>query len=89
MYQLEGKYPCRRSHLALQHLRLQDQDTYNSGGLLPTNGPEWHRIRSLAQKPLSPTSAVFSPDAVDVVAKDFVKMLQQKGQFASTALHFL
>ena len=49
MYQLEGKYPDRRSHLALEHLRLKCPQSYNSGGLLPTNGQQWHRIRSLAQ----------------------------------------
>ena len=49
MYQLEGKYPDRRSHLALEHLRLKCPQSYNNGGLLPTNGPQWHRIRSLAQ----------------------------------------
>lgn len=31
-----GNFPCRRSHLALQHYRHQRPETYNSGGILPT-----------------------------------------------------
>lgn len=36
MYQCEGKYPQRRSHLALEKYRLDKSDLYNTGGLLPT-----------------------------------------------------
>lgn len=36
MYQCEGKYPQRRSHLALEKYRLDRPEIYNSGGLLPT-----------------------------------------------------
>lgn len=36
MYQHEGKYPLRRSHLALEKYRLDKPDLYNTGGLLPT-----------------------------------------------------
>lgn len=36
MFRCEGKYPLRRSHLALQKYRLDRPNVYNSGGLLPT-----------------------------------------------------
>ncbi len=36
MYQLEGKYPSRRSHTALEYYRLQKPEVYSSGGLIPT-----------------------------------------------------
>lgn len=36
LYRNEGKYPERRSHLALQKYRLNRPDVYNTGGLLPT-----------------------------------------------------
>ena len=36
MYQLEGRYPSRRSHTALEFYRLKKPDVYGSGGLLPT-----------------------------------------------------
>lgn len=36
MYQVEGKYPSRRSHTALEFYRLNNPEFYNTGGLLPT-----------------------------------------------------
>lgn len=36
MFRCEGKYPQRRSHLALQKYRLDRPNVYNNGGLLPT-----------------------------------------------------
>ncbi|XP_068902541.1 cytochrome P450 302a1, mitochondrial-like isoform X2 [Tenebrio molitor] len=53
LFHSEGLHPCRRSHLALEKYRLDRPNVYNSGGLLPTNGPEWARIRTVFQKGLS------------------------------------
>ncbi|CAH1398079.1 unnamed protein product [Nezara viridula] len=50
IYKNEGKYPERLGHLALMHYRLCRPHLYNSGGLLPTNGSEWWRLRSTFQK---------------------------------------
>jgi len=36
VFRYEGRYPERRSHLALQKYRSDHPDIYNSGGLLPT-----------------------------------------------------
>lgn len=36
MFRCEGKFPMRRSHLALEKYRLDRKDVYNNGGLLPT-----------------------------------------------------
>lgn len=36
MFRMEGKYPQRRSHLALEKYRLDKPNVYNTGGLLPT-----------------------------------------------------
>lgn len=36
LYRNEGRYPERRSHLALQKYRLSKSEIYNTGGLLPT-----------------------------------------------------
>ncbi|CAH0558339.1 unnamed protein product [Brassicogethes aeneus] len=58
MFRYEGKYPQRRSHLALEKYRLDRPNVYNSGGLLPTNGAEWMRIRSVFQKGLSSPQSV-------------------------------
>lgn len=48
-----GAYPQRTSHLALQHYRLNRPHVYRTGGLLPTNGEEWWRLRAELQKGLS------------------------------------
>ncbi|CAG9771429.1 unnamed protein product [Ceutorhynchus assimilis] len=58
MFRCEGKYPQRRSHLALEKFRLDRPNVYNTGGLLPTNGPEWFKIRKIFQKGLSGPLAV-------------------------------
>jgi ecdysteroid 25-hydroxylase CYP302A1 len=36
VFRNEGRYPERRSHLALQKYRNDHPNVYNSGGLLPT-----------------------------------------------------
>lgn len=36
VYRCEGRYPERRSHLALKKYRLDRPHIYNTGGLLPT-----------------------------------------------------
>nr|CAH7756670.1 unnamed protein product [Callosobruchus chinensis] len=71
MFRHEGKYPQRRSHLALEKYRLDRPNVYNSGGLLPTNGPEWFRIRSVLQKNLS------SPQAVKRFLKGSDEIIQE------------
>ncbi|XP_066248393.1 cytochrome P450 302a1, mitochondrial [Euwallacea similis] len=58
MFRCEGKYPQRRSHLALQKFRLDRPYIYNTGGLLPINGPDWFRLRKIFQKGLSGPVAV-------------------------------
>ena len=54
MYQLEGRCPERRSHLALEHYRtVRNADRFDSGGLLPTNGPAWEKMRKQFQVSIS------------------------------------
>lgn len=72
MYMNEGKCPSRRSHLALQKLRTDRPDLYNDGGLLPTNGPEWARIRQEAQKSLSLKAVqTLLPQVINAVKMNF------------------
>ncbi|KAB0797767.1 hypothetical protein PPYR_08760 [Photinus pyralis] len=77
MFRFEGKYPQRRSHLALEKYRLDRPTVYNTGGLLPTNGPEWLRLRSVFQKGLSSPTAVqnFIPDVNDII-QEWLNRLQ-------------
>nr|UZM28237.1 disembodied [Henosepilachna vigintioctomaculata] len=58
MFRCEGKYPNRRSHLALEKFRLDRPNVYNTGGLLPTNGEKWWKLRKIFQKGLSSPSAI-------------------------------
>ncbi|KAF6198655.1 hypothetical protein GE061_008407 [Apolygus lucorum] len=80
VYKAEGKFPARRSHLAVQHYRLSKPHVYNSGGLLPTNGDEWWRLRSAFQKSLSKLQNVrqFLPVG-DAVVEDFLDTVVGSG----------
>ncbi|KAG5863274.1 hypothetical protein JTB14_027897 [Gonioctena quinquepunctata] len=78
MFRHEGKYPQRRSHLALEKYRLDKPTVYNSGGLLPTNGPEWFRIRSVFQRGLSsPQSAKKFLEGSDEVIQEWLNMVAE------------
>ncbi|XP_050433466.1 cytochrome P450 302a1, mitochondrial-like [Adelges cooleyi] len=73
LYRKEGRYPERRSHLALQRYRLDKPDVYNTGGLLPTNGSDWWRIRKAFQKHISKVQCVKRYiDSSDMVVQQFI-----------------
>lgn len=71
VYKTEGRYPERRSHLAINHYRLTRPHLYNTGGLLPTNGDKWWRLRSAFQKHISPLQDVrlFLPMAASIITE--------------------
>lgn len=71
VYRSEGRFPERRSHLALQKYRLDRPHIYSSGGLLPTNGPEWWRLRSAFQRSLSHIQNIrsFLPETDQVICE--------------------
>ncbi|KAK0174866.1 hypothetical protein PV327_010587 [Microctonus hyperodae] len=74
-----GFYPERRSHLALAKYRNDRTHVYNCGGLLPTNGPEWWRIRKELQKPLSkPQNIINYIGIIDNVIRRFVELCEPK-----------
>lgn len=74
----ERDCPQRRSHLALAQYRKSRPDVYKTTGLLPTNGPEWWRIRAQVQKELSaPKSVRNFVRQVDGVTKEFIRFLQE------------
>ncbi|EDW39453.1 GL17063 [Drosophila persimilis] len=74
----ERDCPQRRSHLALAQYRRQRPHVYKTTGLLPTNGPEWWRLRSQLQKELSAPKSVrnFIPQ-VDGVTREFLTFLRE------------
>ncbi|XP_022181134.1 cytochrome P450 302a1, mitochondrial-like isoform X1 [Myzus persicae] len=73
LYRKEGRYPERRSHLALQKYRLSKPDVYNTGGLLPTNGSDWWRIRKAFQKHLSKVQCIKQyVDSTNTVVGEFI-----------------
>ncbi|GJQ70311.1 putative cytochrome p450 [Trypoxylus dichotomus] len=81
LFRTEGKYPQRRSHLALEKYRLDKPNIYNTGGLLPTNGPEWLRLRSVLQKGLSSPISVqnFLPSTNNIV-QDWLLRIKELSQ---------
>ena len=84
MYASEGKHPSRRSHTALLHLRQSNSSLYNTGGLLPTNGQEWAKIRKPLQKPVTTAVAAsnFIP-CIDEVMKDAIKYIHESRETLS------
>ncbi|KAI8039045.1 cytochrome P450 302a1, mitochondrial isoform X1 [Drosophila gunungcola] len=74
----ERDCPQRRSHLALAQYRKNRPDVYKTTGLLPTNGPDWWRLRAQLQKELSaPKSVRNFVCQVDGVTKEFLRFLQE------------
>ncbi|XP_055841137.1 cytochrome P450 302a1, mitochondrial [Episyrphus balteatus] len=75
-------YPHRRSHLALEKYRTDRPHVYRSAGLIPTNGPEWWRLRSELQKELSAPKNVrsFLMD-VDKITHEFLDVLPVQSEF--------
>ncbi|KAF7408215.1 hypothetical protein HZH66_002752 [Vespula vulgaris] len=74
-----GLYPERRSHLALLKYRKDRSDIYNTGGLLPTNGLEWWRLRKEFQKVLNkPNHVVSYLQDTDHVIKEFLPLCTEE-----------
>ncbi|XP_076242279.1 cytochrome P450 302a1, mitochondrial [Calliopsis andreniformis] len=74
-----GLHPERRSHLALLKYRKDRSDLYRTGGLLPTNGPEWWRLRKEFQKVSSkPQDVINYLEETDHVIKEFVDLCDEE-----------
>ncbi|KAJ8669895.1 hypothetical protein QAD02_001154 [Eretmocerus hayati] len=74
-----GRWPERRSHKALLKYRLDRRNLYNTGGLIPTNGPDWWRIRKEFQKDLSkPQNVVNYVSDTDEMARRFVEICKTR-----------
>nr|AKH03533.1 cytochrome P450 302A1 [Paracyclopina nana] len=78
MFMAEGKFPSRRSHLALEHYRKSKPEVYNNGGLLPTNGCEWSRLRLAAQKPLTMALLEGHKKAINEASLDFCSKIRHQ-----------
>lgn len=68
VFRNEGRYPARLSHRALLKYRSNRPQQYSGGGLFPSNGEEWSRLRHTFQKPLMQQNsmAVYMPVLQDV-----------------------
>ncbi|KAL3204706.1 hypothetical protein MRX96_011685 [Rhipicephalus microplus] len=71
VFRHEGRYPARLSHRALLKYRRERPHMYNSGGLFPSNGEEWFRLRHMFQKPLMQQGGHVC------LLEDFLKQLYQ------------
>ena len=54
---------------------MSNPNLYKCGGLLPTNGPEWKRLRTAAQPPLSKKNLEKHIPAIDQASLNFVEMI--------------
>ncbi|XP_023335363.1 cytochrome P450 302a1, mitochondrial [Eurytemora carolleeae] len=77
VFNKEGKYPSRRSHTALAYYRSSRPQKYSTTGLLPTNGAEWRRVRTLLQKPANRTSISGLISSLNLVAEEFVEYMDR------------
>ena len=76
---IKDKYPGRESHKALEKYRMDRPDLYSSGGLLPTNGKEWRRLRMPAQKPMMGDNFTkLFINEIDTASLEFVEYLKSK-----------
>ncbi|XP_053997965.1 cytochrome P450 302a1, mitochondrial [Hylaeus anthracinus] len=74
-----GLHPERRSHLALLKYRKDRKDIYSTGGLLPTNGPEWWRLRKEFQKVTSkPQDVMNYLEETNHVVQEFVELCSRE-----------
>ncbi|XP_031769333.2 cytochrome P450 302a1, mitochondrial isoform X2 [Galleria mellonella] len=79
VFRQDHRYPARRSHVAMQHYRVNKPHLYNTGGLLSTNGPDWWRLRSTFQKNFTgPESVKSHVKTTDCVVKEFVHWIKEK-----------
>ncbi|XP_077488423.1 cytochrome P450 302a1, mitochondrial-like isoform X2 [Amblyomma americanum] len=74
----EGRYPARLSHRALLKYRRERPHLYGSGGLFPSNGEEWSRLRHIFQKPLMQQGAMSAyMDVLQEVTCDVADLVRQ------------
>lgn len=78
VFRHEGRYPARLSHRALLKYRRERPHMYNSGGLFPSNGEEWFRLRHMFQKPLMQQGAMSAyVDVLQEVTLDVANLVRQ------------
>lgn len=78
VFRHEGRYPARLSHRALLKYRRERPHMYSSGGLFPSNGEEWFRLRHMFQKPLMQQSAMSAYiDVLQDVTLDVANLVRQ------------
>ncbi|XP_014221136.1 cytochrome P450 302a1, mitochondrial [Trichogramma pretiosum] len=73
-----GRHPERRSHRALYKYRTDRRHVYNTGGLLPTNGDDWWKLRKEFQKDLSkPQTVLQYIEDTDSAVNEFSRVCEK------------
>ncbi|XP_046665557.1 cytochrome P450 302a1, mitochondrial isoform X2 [Homalodisca vitripennis] len=76
VYASEGRYPSRRTHLALKKYREDRPHIYNNGGVLLSDGEEWWRMRSVFQRNLSKLQDVrLHLPVTDTIMEEFIQFV--------------
>ena len=85
MYKAEGSHPSRRSHTALAHLRASKPKSYNTGGLLPTNGAEWQRIINITIMIMIINITTITPIIRWSASNKWIRVAEDQGAVAKTS----
>ena len=67
---------------------MSNPDLYKCGGLLPTNGQEWKRLRTAAQPPLSKKNIEKHIPAIDKATLDFIEMIGKQFYWSASFSNF-
>ncbi|CAN7995760.1 unnamed protein product [Ixodes hexagonus] len=88
VFRHEGRYPARLSHRALLKYRNERPHQYCGGGLFPSNGEEWSRLRHTFQKPLMQQSAMaVYMDVLQEVTWDIANLIRKTRHRTTLEMH--
>ncbi|GFY09677.1 cytochrome P450 302a1, mitochondrial [Trichonephila clavipes] len=76
IYRNDGKYPLRKSHQVIARYRRDRPHLYNSVGLGPGMGAEWHYLRRMLPSGVGGNAYLPLRQQLEEVADDFVDLVQ-------------
>lgn len=78
LFRQDDKYPSRRAFIGMKKYRTDRPDRYTDGGIVPENGPNWQRQRSLFQeRMLSKVRVAAYAEKIDKETRETVTELKK------------